>query len=178
MILKKPTLLSRLRRSRLLKQLNFSVILSIVILAFIIRGQIDKEPACSDWNTAEFFEVANSGDVTRCLELSFPKRLLLWQEKADVNARDDDGMTPLHYAAKYSQSNAVIRKLVAAGADVNARDDDGMTPLHYAARLCKPDQFIKALLDAGADINAKNKDDWTPLQEAESNDCKEMSLIN
>ena len=137
-----------------------------MILAFIIRGQIDKEPACSYWNTAEFFEVANSGDVTRCLEATIFVRWFLWQKEADVKVKDKDGDTPLHYAAKYSQSNAVIITLVNAGADVTAQGKNGWTPLHIAARLCKPDQFIKALLDAGADVNAPTEEGETPLQEA------------
>src|SRR5208282_701479 len=49
--------------------------------------------------------------------------------KADVNARKNDGETPLHTA----YSNADVTKLLLAnGADVNARRNDGKTPLHLA----------------------------------------------
>lgn len=53
---------------------------------------------------------------------------------ADVNARDDQGATPLHFAADRGHAD-IAGVLIAAGADVNAADEDGATPLHYAA-LC------------------------------------------
>ncbi len=46
---------------------------------------------------------------------------------------DEDGLTPLHYAARYSHLQ-VVKLLVERGADVNARAEDGITPLHFAAR--------------------------------------------
>ena len=50
---------------------------------------------------------------------------------ADVNAKDKDGGTPLHYAAKYGRKETV-ELLIAKGADLNAKDDDGKTPLDRA----------------------------------------------
>ena len=45
---------------------------------------------------------------------------------ADVEARDDDGRTPLHTASRAEE----IAVLVTAGANLEARDNDGLTPLH------------------------------------------------
>ena len=50
---------------------------------------------------------------------------------ADVNAKNDHGGTPLHYAAYRNDNSAVIEALLEAGADVNAKNDDGNTPLHW-----------------------------------------------
>ena len=47
---------------------------------------------------------------------------------ADVNAKNQNGSTPLHEAA----TKDVAELLIAEGADVNAKDD-GWTPLHSAA---------------------------------------------
>ncbi|CBJ31910.1 ankyrin repeat protein [Ectocarpus siliculosus] len=47
---------------------------------------------------------------------------------ADVNSRCPFGSTPLHHACDYSQSDAVLRLLLQAGADENALNDDGDTP--------------------------------------------------
>lgn len=51
---------------------------------------------------------------------------------ADCNARDTDGATPLHAAAKRNTSTGVVERLLAAGASIGARDDNGRTPLDVA----------------------------------------------
>jgi ankyrin repeat protein len=45
-----------------------------------------------------------------------------------VNARDDTGTTPLHYAALSADTHLVVR-LLDLGADPNAKNHAGMTPL-------------------------------------------------
>ena len=52
---------------------------------------------------------------------------------SDPNAREDDGRTPLHNAARKSSKTAgVVSTPLDAGSDPNARDEDGQTPLHFA----------------------------------------------
>lgn len=53
--------------------------------------------------------------------------------EADVNAKDKEGYTPLHWAAALGHVEA-IKVLVEAGADVNPKDEYGSTPLHWAVR--------------------------------------------
>jgi ankyrin repeat protein len=48
-----------------------------------------------------------------------------------VNAKDDRGRTPLHWAA-YDGRNEIAELLITAGADVNANSDDDGTPLDRA----------------------------------------------
>ena len=50
---------------------------------------------------------------------------------ADVNAKFDNGISPLHYAA-VSGRKEVAELLIAEGADVNAKDHKGRTPLDLA----------------------------------------------
>ncbi len=76
--------------------------------------------------------------------------------KASVNAKNDDGRTPLMFAAQYEKSE-YFADLIGAGADVNAKDNDGWTPLMYAAFYCRSDDVI-ALLKAGADPSRKADD--------------------
>ena len=116
--------------------------------------------SCAEWNTRAFFESATLEKVRSCLAAG-----------ADVNAQGDNGWTPLHLAAWFTDNPAIIRALVAAGAEVNARlAEFGDTPLHLAARFTNDPAVIEALLDAGAEVNARDDDGWTPLHLATSGD--------
>ena len=53
---------------------------------------------------------------------------------ADVNAKDEEGLTPLHLAASWGHKE-VAELLIANGADVNAKDNQGRTPLDVAIEL-------------------------------------------
>ena len=49
----------------------------------------------------------------------------------DVNAKDNNGSTPLHYA----ESEECVELLIAKGADINAKNERGETPLDTAKKL-------------------------------------------
>lgn len=64
---------------------------------------------------------------------------------ADVNARDEDDATALHWAAYHGLTD-LIERLFKLGAYVNARDNDGKTPLAYA----KDNETKQLLIEHGA----------------------------
>lgn len=86
---------------------------------------------------------------------------LLIGRGADVEAKDDYGLTPLHYAVREG-NEAAVRLLINRGADVNANDDEGMTVLHYAADNIY-EALVKLLIDRGANIEARDDGGRTSL---------------
>jgi len=79
----------------------------------------------------------------------------LLEAGADVNAKDNRGRTPLHQQV-YPGS---VKVLIQAGANVNVKDQNGYTPLHFS---CYPES-VKALIQSGGDVNVKNNFGDTPL---------------
>ena len=71
---------------------------------------------------------------------------------ADVNAKDEDGRTPLLHAA-YQGNNEIAELLLANGADVNAKNEVDTTPLHHAA-LYGHKETVELFITNGADVNA------------------------
>jgi tankyrase len=69
-----------------------------------------------------------------------------------LEVTDRSGSTPLHYAVRYGQKEAVAF-LIQAGASLDARDAWGSMPLHVAASEGQS-EALKLLLDAGSDIRA------------------------
>jgi len=53
---------------------------------------------------------------------------------ANVNEKNEDGLTPLHLAVK-SGHKRIVELLIAKGADVNAKDTRGGTSLDYSTEL-------------------------------------------
>ena len=108
----------------------------------------------------------------------------------DIDAREENGVTPLCYAAFKGHvssmltliqrgadvnvdsfpmlgalangSTAAVEALVQAGANVNAVTSSGNTALHFAAQKNRV-ECIVALIAAGADIDARDRDGFTPL---------------
>ena len=72
-------------------------------------------------------------------------------EGADVDARQADGATALHWAAYWAEGDA-LEGLVRAGANVDAQNDYGATPL-WAACANRHAGAVERLLAAGADPN-------------------------
>ena len=76
----------------------------------------------------------------------------LLKARADVNARQGDGATALHWAAHLDDLKSA-QLLIRAGARPGLADDTGATPL-YLACTNRSAAMVAALLAAGADANA------------------------
>jgi ankyrin repeat protein len=85
-------------------------------------------------------------------------------QKADVNAPDADGSTPLHWAAQRDDV-AMADLLIAAGATVKARTRYNITPLSLACTNGDA-KLVDRLLKAGADPNETSEEGQTALMTA------------
>ena len=85
-----------------------------------------------------------------------------------LECRDARGCTPLHWAAKIGNAEA-ITLLLNTGADPNAQDHAQASPLHYAAvaptayRLKCITAMLAAPLPTQADVTAKDINGQTPM---------------
>ncbi|XP_029030066.1 receptor-interacting serine/threonine-protein kinase 4 isoform X2 [Betta splendens] len=87
--------------------------------------------------------------------------LLLGRRSTNVNAKDEDQYTALHWAAQ-NGDEAIARLLLDRGAAINETDGQGRTPAHVACQHGQENVF-RVLLSRGADVRVKGKDDWTTL---------------
>lgn len=132
----------------------------------------------------------------------------LIEKGSNVNARADDGMTPLHLASYYGQTGAV-NALINAGADVNARNKN-QTPLIAALMgrhtdiveillknkanldfrfqkglspvhisvIKRDPKSLKLLIDHGATVNARDENGLTPLDYAKHPEVRNKKVVN
>jgi ankyrin repeat protein len=96
---------------------------------------------------------------------------------AEINVKDNEGNTPLHFAVKRINREkfptrdyeGIIRLLLEKKADVHIVNAGGATPLHTAAAFRADPSAVEMLIQAGADVNLKTfaaYDGWTPLHGA------------
>ncbi|KAL4608753.1 receptor-interacting serine/threonine-protein kinase 4 [Arapaima gigas] len=87
--------------------------------------------------------------------------LLLLGRKTNVNAKDEDLYTPLHFAAQ-NGDEPITRLLLDKNASINEPDFEGRTPSHIACQHGQ-ENVVRVLISRGADIHIPGKDNWTPL---------------
>jgi ankyrin repeat protein len=96
----------------------------------------------------------------------------LVRKKADLNARDVEGNTPLSLTLEshHPQAIELAVALVRNGASVSEPDPNGHSPLHLAALSQAPNapDLVAELLQRHADPNAGDRDGITPLHCAAS----------
>ncbi|XP_063441961.1 ankyrin repeat and protein kinase domain-containing protein 1-like [Mytilus trossulus] len=78
-----------------------------------------------------------------------------------IEAVDNTGRTPLHYAASYGK-NLIVKLLLKNDSSINAKDCNNVTPLMLSCYNEHMD-VSKILLDKDPDINCANDYGWSAL---------------
>jgi len=81
---------------------------------------------------------------------------------ADINAGNNDGLTPLHIAATEGKPE-IIKILIAKGANVNAKTKEVQNSALHLAAVGGKKEAVEALLAGGAKVNITNRNGLTPL---------------
>ncbi|KAJ2322076.1 hypothetical protein GGI00_005970 [Coemansia sp. RSA 2681] len=97
---------------------------------------------------------------------------LVEADKTLVNAKDQNGYTPLHAAASWKHPK-ILEFLIMNGGDVNITDIDGDTPLH----ICEDRACAQLLLDHGASAEAENDEGLSPVQTTLENEATEVTEL-
>ena len=116
------------------------------------------------------FSAAYDGDVEMVQ--------VLLDYKADVNSRNEWGLTPLFAASceAHPETLHVVRLLLENGANPNVWTDEGKTPLHAASEYGSL-EVVRLLLEYGADMESENKEGRTPFQVASQGGRHEVTKL-
>ncbi len=142
------------------------LIVLIIIMSILFRKRKTEKVIEGTLESTEIHKAAMSGNMEELVAF-------INEEPEVVNARDEEGRTPLHMAALFQQTN-VCDFLIERGADVNAKDKTKKTPLHSAA-MGRTKAVTVLLIENGADVNAKDASGFTPLQMADK-ECGDVLL--
>jgi len=136
-------------------------------IKFMIDSGIVDVSVKNEWGATPLLYLAGGWN-----DLDLAKFLL--DKGADLEAKCDDGNTPLHLACgDYSDSYEFVKLLIERGANVRAEDRDGFTALHFASEV-DAIKCAKLLLDKGADVRAENNWGETPIDMADSEEMKTL----
>ena len=97
---------------------------------------------------------------------------LVKQKKVKLNSKNNDGCTPLMYAASVGHLD-ILKYLIENGCPLEDENIDKFTALHWAAYIGNKDT-VKTLLHFGANTKALNVDGKRPIDLAETSEVKSL----
>ena len=104
-------------------------------------------------NSNDIFEAISNNDIERV-------EFLIESSQDYINTRNEEGQTPLIFAATEGREEILIF-LLNSGSDIDKTDEDGDTALMNVARNGSRENIIEILLNRGADINLQNNNGYS-----------------
>lgn len=129
---------------------------------FLIKNGAEVNVRALDGSTPLISVIAGSIGQRLPDGRALTKFNILLENGADSRLANQEGKTPLHFAAR-CEMLAFIKRLLREGVDVHARDEYGHTPLHYATTEKNRADRVRLLLESGADVHATDNKGKTPL---------------
>ncbi|KAJ2317839.1 hypothetical protein IWW52_002901 [Coemansia sp. RSA 2704] len=114
---------------------------------------------------SNIWTAASEGNLARVKQI-------LDGDEQQVNAKDENGYTPLHAASSWKHLE-LLEYLLDHGGEVDIVDSDGDTPLH----ICEDKACAQLLLDRGADATRKNHEGLTPVHTTLENEATEVTEL-
>ncbi len=128
----------------------------------VVASSMDAEPKPTTEDrasaTADLFRAISNKETEKVPSLI--------AKGADLEAKNSNGGTPMHAAARLTVTprDKILKSLLAAGANPNAIDNDGQTPLHIASSGWHwQTSTVNILVSHGANVNIRDKKGRTPL---------------
>ena len=94
---------------------------------------------------------------------------------ADVNIKNAEGWTPLHWSTCWDYVKIAEILILQANSDIHIINKSNCTPLHFASTNNRL-EIARMLIEAGADVEAKRDDEKIPLALAKSEEMKTLLI--
>ena len=155
---------------RKIKKFRYNLIAELVIQIFFVLVILNI-----------FSSTANASCGNLCNKDWWGKSSLLeikleFTNSKNLNARDDFGFRPLHFAVQNGDKDK-LQLLLLEGVDTNAKTDYGFTPLYFAVGTEGDKEIVKMLINSGAIVNINNKNGITPLHYAAWGTAEKINML-
>lgn len=126
--------------------------------------------ACTDPPQVKFSELVSTGDL-KVVQLAI-------KAGADVNAKNNDGLSPLMHAGWRNSNPLVIAELIKAGVCLSAAYKNlGITVLMLVAEANEDLLVLEGLIQAGHTIHAKDNKGKSVLNYAREGKCTQNVAV-
>lgn len=138
-------------------------------------GTSEKSGKLSSKSTQKYTYLYDTS-LIQAIKLKDESRVkLLMYAQVNPNEKNDEGFTPLYFAAQYLTPESLIL-LLDRGARVNLTSKYNLTPLMAAAAAGRADN-VQVLLEYGADPNMLDEKELTALDHAFNNHQLDAAII-